>query len=64
MRVRTPRSGRAESGQVVEAEHPPDMAMAAGRPVPAEPSVVPWTVANLGLRINVQEWALFVVASI
>lgn len=50
--------------QVICTENSTDMPMATMGPMPAESSVIPRTILYLALRINVQKWALFVVASI
>lgn len=55
---------RTESGQVIGAENASDMAMPAMGSMSAESPVVPRTVLDLALRIDVQEGALFVVAGV
>ncbi len=54
----------AEAGQVVEAEDAADMSVPARGAVPAEAPVIPGTVLDLALGVDVQEGALLVVASI
>ena len=54
----------AEAGQVVEAEDPADVPVAAVGTVPAETTVVPGAVADLALRVDVKERALLVVTGI
>lgn len=55
---------RAESGQVVHAEHPPQVLVPAVRTVAAEAALVPRAVLHLRLGIDVQEGALLVVAGV
>lgn len=52
-----------ESHQVVHTDHPSCVSVSAVRTVFAEASVIPGTVFNLGLRINVQE-RTFLVATL
>ena len=30
----------------------------------AKPTIIPWTISDFGFRINVQEWAFFIVAGV
>ena len=64
VRVGAGRTLRAEPGQVVEAEHPADVSVAAGGAVAAEPAVVPGAVADLALGVDMEERALLVVAGV
>lgn len=51
-----------EAHQVVHTDHPSCVSMSAVRTVFAEASVIPGTVFDLGLRINVQERTFLVAA--
>ena len=53
-----------EASQVVGAEDTANVTVATVRPVPAETSVIPRTVSNLTLRVDVKERALLVVTSV
>ena len=53
-----------KAGQPVDAENSPDVTVATVGAVTAEASVVPGTVADLGFRINMEEWTLLVVAGV
>ena len=53
-----------ESGEVVHAEHSADVSVPAVGAVTAEPAVVPGTLADLRLGINVEERTFFVVAGV
>ena len=64
MRVRTGGASRTETRQIVDTEHAAHVTMAAVGPVPAEPPVIPRTVPDLGLRVNVEEGTLLVVAGV
>lgn len=55
---------RTEAGQVVHAQHTPQMLMSTVRPMAAESTFIPRTVFHLALWVDVQERALFVVAGI
>ncbi len=57
-------SGGAEAGEVIEAEHPAHVPVPARRAVATEAAVVPRTVADLRLGIDVQKWTLLVMASV
>ena len=57
-------SGRTKPWQVVEAEDASNMSVSARWSVSAEPAVVPRTVSQLGLGVDVQERTLLVVTSI
>lgn len=54
----------AKSGQVIETKNSADMPMSAGRAVAAESAVVPGTIPDFGLGINVKERTFFVVTGI
>lgn len=54
----------AEAAQIVEAHNAPGVTVAAVGTVPAEPAIVPWTIFDLCLWINVEEWAIFVAARV
>lgn len=58
------RSRRTESGQVVHAEHTSYVTMAATRSVSTEAAVIPRTIFDFALRVNVQERTFFVVACV
>ena len=64
MSVRTLRSRRTKSGQIVEAEDPTNVAVSAGRAVSAEAAVVPRAVPHFRFRIDVKEGTFFVVAGV
>ena len=64
MSIGTGGANWTESGQPVDAENSPDVTVATVGAVTAEASVVPGTVADLGFRINVEEWTLLVVAGV
>jgi len=49
-----------EAHQVVHTDHSSSVSVSAVRAVFAESSVVPGTVFNFGLRVDVQKWTLFV----
>lgn len=53
-----------EPGQVVHAEDPSNVTVAAVGTVPAESAVVPGALADLGLGIDVEEGTLLVVAGV
>ena len=53
-----------EASQVVGAEDTANVTVSTVRPVPAETPVIPRTVSNLTLRVDVKEWALLVVTSV
>lgn len=53
-----------EAGQIVHAEDAAHVPMATVWSMAAEATVVPWTVLDLALRIDVQERTLLVVAGI
>jgi len=55
---------RAETSKIVDAKDTSHMAVAAVGTVAAEPSVIPRTVADLGLWVNVEERTFFVMAGI
>ena len=57
-------AGGAEAGQVVDAEDAADVAVAAVGAVAAEPAVIPGAVPHLGLGVDVEEGALFVVTRV
>jgi len=57
-------SQRAEACQVVDAQHPSHMSVSAVWTVPAETSVIPGTVPDLGLWVYVEKGAFFVVTGI
>uniref|UniRef100_A0A0K8RAD2 Putative polyadenylation factor i complex subunit yth1 cpsf subunit n=1 Tax=Ixodes ricinus TaxID=34613 RepID=A0A0K8RAD2_IXORI len=54
----------AEAAQIVEAHNAPGVTVAAVGTVPAEPAIVPRTIFDLCLGINVEEWAIFVAARV
>ena len=64
VRVLTLRPLGAEARQVVGAEDPADVAVAAVRTVAAETAVVPRTVSYLALGVDVKERTLLVVTSV
>ena len=64
MRLFTRLTGRAESGQVVDAQYSSHMSVATVRSVSTEPAVIPRTVFYLGLGVYMQEGALLVVTSV
>ncbi len=64
VRVRAFGSRRAEPGEVVQAQHSADVTMTAAWTVTAEAAVVPGAVADLGFGVDVQKWALLVMAGI
>lgn len=55
---------RTEAGQVVDAQYTPDVSVPTIWSVPAESAVVPRTIFDLALGVDVQEGALFVVARV
>lgn len=55
---------RTETSQIIGAEHTAHVPMPAMRSVPAKTAIVPRTVLDLALRIDVQERTLLVVARI
>lgn len=55
---------RAESSQVIHTKHSAHVSVSAQRTVPAETSIIPWTVFHFALRVNVKKWTLFVVTRI
>ena len=55
---------RAEAGQPVDAENSPHVTMSTVGAVAAEAAVVPGTVSDLGLGVNVEEGTLLVVAGV
>ena len=57
-------AGGAEAGKVVDAENAADVAVAAVGAVAAEPAVIPGAVPHLGLGVDVEEGALFVVTRV
>ena len=64
MSIRTGGANWAEAGQPVDAENPPDVTVPTVWAVTTEASVVPGTVSDLGLGVNVEEWTLLVVAGV
>jgi len=64
MHVLAGRSLGTETGQVVHAQHSPEMLVPAVRSVAAEAPLVPRAVLDLALRVDVQEGALLVVAGV
>ena len=64
MSIRTGGADWAEAGQPVDAENSPDVTVSTVGAVAAEASVVPGTVSDLGLGVNVEEWTLLVVAGV
>lgn len=58
------RSVKTETSQVVDAEHSSNVAMPTVGAMATETTVIPWTVFNLALRVDVQERTLFVVTSV
>lgn len=53
-----------EAAQIAEAHDASGVAVAAVGPVPTEPAIVPRAIFDLGLGVNVEEWAIFVAASV
>ena len=64
MSVRTGGAGRTEAGQPVDTEDSPHVTVATVGAVTAEASVVPGTVPDLCLGVNVEEGTLLVVAGV
>ena len=64
MRILALRPLGTEASQVVGAEDTANVTVSTVRPVPAETPVIPRTVSNLTLRVDVKEWALLVVTSV
>jgi hypothetical protein len=64
MCIRTAGACRTESGQIIYTEHAAHVTMPTVGPVPAETAVIPRTVPDLGLGVNVKEGALLVVAGV
>lgn len=64
MHVLACRTVRTEAGQVIGAQHTAYMPMPTMWPMTTEAPVIPGTVFDFALRIDVQKWALFVVARI
>ena len=62
--IRTLVSGRTEASQTVDTEHSPDMSVSAVGTVATEATIIPGTVSHLGLGVDVEEGAFFVVAGI
>lgn len=55
---------RTETSQVVGAKHTTDVTMATMWTVSTESTIIPRTVLNLALRVDVQERAFLVVARV
>ena len=64
MSIGTGGSDWTEAGQPVDAENSPDVTVSTVGAVAAEASVVPGTVSDLGLGVDVEEWTLLVVAGV
>ena len=64
MSIGTGGSDWTEAGQPVDAENSPDVTVSTVGAVTTEASVIPGTVPDLGLGVDVEEGTLFVVAGV
>ena len=62
--IRTAGPSRAEPSKIIYTQNSSYMAVTTVRSMATESTIIPWTVTNLGLRINMKERTFFIVTSI
>lgn len=54
----------AKSGQIICAQNTSHMPMTAQWTMPTKAAIIPWAIFDFTFRIDVQEWAFFVMACV